>query len=235
MQAEPETEIDPANREKAMVLGIRLFRWLMYSALAFTCLAAAILYGITRGGGKDVQAAPATGPCAGAQALAAAISPLVRGEVAALMLAKTPRQLPDISFNAPDGKRVSLETFRGRTVLLNLWATWCIPCRLDMPALDRLQGALGDETFKVVTVNIDTARLEKPRQMLLDIGVRHLDFYADPAAEIFQTLRAFSKVQGLPATLLIDRQGCEIGLMAGPAEWDSPEAQALINAAKAAL
>ena len=235
MQAEPETEIDPANREKAMVLGIRLFRWLFYSALAFTCLAAAVLYGITRGGGKDAQAATATGPCAGAQAVVAAISPLVRGEVAALILAKTPRPLPDISFNAPDGKRVSLETFRGRTILLNLWATWCIPCRQEMPALDRLQGAQGDETFKVVTVNIDTARLEKPRQMLFDIGVRNLDFYADPAAEIFQTLRSFSKVQGLPATLLIDKQGCEIGLMAGPAEWDSSDAQALVKAAKGAL
>ena len=235
MQAEPETEIDPANREKAMLLGIRLFRWLLYCGLAFACLAAAILYGITRGGGKDVQAASATGPCAGAQAVAARISPLVRGEVAALILAKTPRPLPDISFNAPDGKRVSLETFRGRTILLNLWATWCIPCRQEMPALDRLQGAQGDETFKVVTVNIDTARLEKPRQMLFDIGVRNLDFYADPAAEIFQTLRSFSKVQGLPATLLIDKQGCEIGLMAGPAEWDSSDAQALVKAAKGAL
>ena len=235
MQSEPE--ITPENRDKAMMLGIRLFRWLMFSGVAFVALAGAVLYWIQRGGGKDIVAAQAqdAGPCAGAQAIAARIAPLAHGEVAALVLAKTPRVMPDLSFAGPDGARTSLAAFRGRTVLLNLWATWCIPCRQEMPALDRLQGAEGGADFEVVAVNIDTARLDKPRAMLGEIGVKNLRYYADPAAEIFQTLRSFSKVQGLPATLLIDKNGCEIGLMAGPADWASGDAAALIKAAKAGL
>ena len=235
MKSEPE--ITPENRDKAMMLGIRLFRWLMFSGAVFVAVAAAILYGIQRGGGKALIAASAqdSGPCAAASASAARISPVAQGEVAAMTLAKAPRLLPDLPFNGPDGTRTSLAAFKGRTVLLNLWATWCIPCRQEMPALDRLQGSEGGADFEVVAVNIDTARLEKPKAMLNEIGVKNLRYYADPAAEVFQTLRSFSKIQGLPATLLIDRNGCEIGLMAGPADWGSGDAAALIRAAKAGL
>ena len=227
-------ETEPDNRTAALKLGLKLMRWLGVAGFVFALIGGAILYGIKGGGGKVASvAAPAnSGPCAGAQALATRLEPLVHGEVAALMLAKTPRTLPDLSFNGPDGTRTSLKAFAGKTVLLNLWATWCIPCRQEMPALDRLQAAQGGADFEVVAVNIDTARLEKPRAMLNDLGVKNLVFYADPAAEVFQTLRSFSKVQGLPATLLVDRQGCETGLMAGPADWGSPDAIALVNAAK---
>lgn len=231
---ENEPEVPSENAAAAMKLGIKLMRWLGAAALVFVLAAGAILYGITRGGGKALQALSlaADSPCAEAQATAARIDPLVHGEVAALILAKTPRALPDLSFNGPDGARTSLAAMRGKTVLLNLWATWCIPCRQEMPALDKLQASEGGADFEVVAVNIDTARLDKPKAMLTDLKVTNLAYYADPAAEVFQTLRSFAKVQGLPATLLIDKQGCEVGLMAGPADWSSADALALIKAAK---
>ena len=230
----PELPLDPANAVPAMKLGLKLMRWLFAAAFVFVLLGGALLYRITRGDGKDVKASadPVSGPCQSAQILANHIAPLAHGEIAALTLAKTPRVLPDLTFNAADGTRTGLQAFRGKLVLLNLWATWCIPCRQEMPALDKLQGAEGGADFEVVAVNIDTARFDKPKAMLTEIGIKNLAYYADPAAEIFQNLRSFAKVQGLPATLLIDKQGCEIGMMAGPADWASPDALALIKAAK---
>jgi thiol-disulfide isomerase/thioredoxin len=154
----------------------------------------------------------------------------VHGEVAALSLLRNPAPPPDIEFDKPDGSKTKLSDFKGKTVLLNLWATWCVPCRKEMPALDRLQGALGSDQFEVVAINIDTARLDKPKAFLHDVGVTKLTFYADPSADVFQVLKRTGKVLGLPTTILIGKDGCEIGTMAGPAEWDSPDALNLIRA-----
>lgn len=101
-----------------------------------------------------------------------------------------------------------------------------------MPALDRLQGALGGEDFAVVAVNIDTARLERPKAFLNEIGVKNLTFYADATADIFQALKQGGKVLGLPTTVLIAKDGCEIGTMAGPAQWDSQDALAFLKASR---
>ena len=190
--------------------------------------AAAILYGIAAPGSKDAGAAAA---CAATQAMHARLDPLVHGEVAALTLPKQSRPLPDLVFKGPDGVPVHLSDFRGKPVLLNLWATWCVPCRQEMPALDHLQADLRPDAMSVVAVNIDTARLDRPKAFLSEIGVRSLPFYADPSADVFQVLKGAGKVVGLPTTILVGRDGCEIGTMAGPAEWDSPDAKALLNAA----
>ena len=99
-----------------------------------------------------------------------------------------------------------------------------------MPALDRLQGMLGSKDFAVVAVNIDTARLDRPQAFLNEIGVKNLKLYTDNTAAAFQTLKQTGKVLGLPATILIGKDGCEIGTMAGPAQWDSEDALALLNA-----
>jgi len=115
---------------------------------------------------------------------------------------------------------------------LNLWATWCVPCREEMPALDRLQAQAGGADFEVVALNIDTARLEKRQQFLSEIGVKALKFYADPSADVFQTLKRAGKVVGLPTTILIDADGCELGTLAGAAAWDSPDALRLVAAAR---
>ena len=182
------------------------------------------LYKIARGDGKHVAY---TGACAGSLNLAGAVGPLVRGEVAALALATQPNDLTRVAFDDADGRETTVGAFKDRTILLNLWATWCVPCRQEMPALDKLQGALGSPAFAVVPINIDTARLERPRAFLKEIG-SHLPSYADHTAGILQQLKGRQTIVGLPTTILIGRDGCEIATMAGPAQWDSPDAEALI-------
>ena len=166
-----------------------------------------------------------TGACARSLDIASALDPLARGDVAALLLASTPNDLSAIGFDAGDDKRVTIADFKGRTILLNLWATWCVPCRAEMPALDRLEGMLGSPSFEVVPVDIDTARLDRPRAFLQEIGATHVKYWADDSADILQALHG----KGLPTTLLIGPDGCEIGTMAGPALWDSPDAKALVE------
>lgn len=114
---------------------------------------------------------------------------------------------------------------------MNLWATWCVPCREEMPALDRLQAKLGSGDFEVVAINVDTARLERAKDFLKDTGVKNLAFYSDPKADVFYRLRTAGKVVGLPTTFLVGRDGCEIAVMSGPADWASDDAIALIRAA----
>ena len=131
----------------------------------------------------------------------------------------------------PPGAPKSLADWHGRTVLLNLWATWCVPCRKEMPALDALQDKLGGPDFEVVAVNIDTRDPDKPKTWLHDAGIGHLAYYADPNAKVFQDLKAVGKAIGMPTTLLVDPNGCEIASLAGPAEWASEDAVKLVSAA----
>jgi thiol-disulfide isomerase/thioredoxin len=168
--------------------------------------------------------------CVSSSAVISRLAPLVHGEIAALALSSEPHPMPELSFTGADGKTVKLADFRGRDLLLNLWATWCVPCRQEMPALDRLQGKRGGPDFQVVAVNIDTARLDRPKAFLHEIGVKNLAFYADNTANVFQVLKQDGKVLGLPTTILVGKDGCDIGTMAGPAQWDSPDALALFSA-----
>ncbi len=174
--------------------------------------------------------AASTAACASTRVVIGRLTPLVHGEIAALALAREPMPMPDLHFTGADGKTVKLADFRGRDVLFNLWATWCVPCRQEMPALDRLQAVRGGPDFQVVAVNIDTARLDRPKAFLSEIGVKNLAFFADNTANVFETLKENGKVLGLPTTILVGKDGCDIGTMAGPAQWDSPDALALINA-----
>jgi thiol-disulfide isomerase/thioredoxin len=185
------------------------------------------LYG-KQGASGNAQVAAS---CTQAAATARRIGPLAKGEIAALQVPATPKPAVAVTFSAPDGRQLSLKDFRGRTILLNLWATWCAPCRQEMPALDLLQQRLGGKDFEVVAVNIDTTRLERPKQFLNEVKVEKLAYYHDSGAAIFQDLKKAGKAFGMPTTLLIDANGCEIGNLAGPAEWASDDAQALIRAA----
>jgi thiol-disulfide isomerase/thioredoxin len=169
--------------------------------------------------------------CKPAVELAGKVAPFARGEVAAVNMAKSPLRVPNLAFQDAAGKPLTLADWRGRTVLLNLWATWCVPCRKEMPSLDALQTRLGGPNFEVVTVNIDTRDTEKPKAWLKEVGVSKLAYYADPAAKTFQDLKAVGRAFGMPTTLLIDPNGCEIGTIAGPAEWASDDAIKLIEAA----
>jgi thiol-disulfide isomerase/thioredoxin len=151
--------------------------------------------------------------------------------VAAFGPVSVPRRLPALSFRDGDGKALTLADFRGRTVLINLWATWCVPCRKEMPTLDALQGTLGSAEFEVVAINVDSRDLEKARRFYRDIKVTRLGFYEDQTLGVFETLKGAGRVLGLPTTFLIDREGCELGVLAGPAEWASADALALLRAA----
>jgi thiol-disulfide isomerase/thioredoxin len=163
--------------------------------------------------------------------LARRIEPLAHGQVAAVKPAEEARLLPVLAFRDGAGAPRSLADWRGRTVLLNLWATWCVPCRKEMPALDALQDKLGGPDFEVVAVNIDTRDPDKPRTWLRDIGIGHLAYYADATFKVFQDLKAAGKAIGMPTTLLIDPNGCEIAALAGPAEWASADGVSLVSAA----
>ncbi len=177
-----------------------------------------------------MQRNPADAACRPAE-LARRLAPLARGEVAAVGIAAEPNRLPELAFTDAAGKPRTLADWRGRTVLLNLWATWCVPCRKEMPALDALQAKLGGDKFEVVAVNIDTRNLDKPKAWLEEVGVKQLAYYADPSAKVFQDLKAIGKAFGMPTTLLVDPHGCELGALAGPAEWASEDAVKLIEAA----
>lgn len=163
--------------------------------------------------------------------LARRIAPFARGEVAAVTPASRPLLIPDLTFQDASGAPRKLSDWRGRTILLNLWATWCIPCRKEMPALDELQKKLGSDTFQVVAVNIDTRDLDKPRIWLQDAGITSLGYFHDPKAKVFQDLKLAGKAFGMPTSILIDEAGCEIGTIAGPAEWASEDALRLVRAA----
>ena len=157
---------------------------------------------------------------------------MAKGELAALQVASEPRRAEQFTFERDGGAKLTVADFKGRPILLNLWATWCVPCRAEMPALDRLQAAKGGPGFEVVAVNVDTTRLEKRVAFLDGVGVKTLTRYVDPSGDAFETLRKDGKALGLPVTLVIDKDGCEIGAVEGGAKWDSAEAKALVETLK---
>jgi thiol-disulfide isomerase/thioredoxin len=213
------TNIDRPPRRRRFVVPI-------LGALAVVA-AGAVLYGTLQPAGKAVSDCPAD-----SAKLAATLAPLAKGELAALTVASEPRRAEQFSFERDGGAKLTLADFKGRAVLLNLWATWCVPCRAEMPALDRLQAAKGGPGFEVVAVNVDTARLEKRGAFLDGVGVKTLARYADPSGDAFETLRKDGKALGLPVTLVIDKNGCEVGAVEGGAKWDSAEAKALVETLK---
>ncbi len=180
--------------------------------------------GLRRNAGGDPACRPAV-------ALSQKLAPLAHGEVAALTMATTPLKLPDLAFDDADGKPRKLSDWRGRTVLVNLWATWCVPCRREMPALDALQAKLGGPDFEVVAVNIDTRDPDKPKNFLKEANLTRLGYFTDQTAKVFQDLKSIGKALGMPTSVLVDRKGCEIATIAGPAEWASDDAIKLISAA----
>ena len=203
----------------------RLLAVVACCAIAVIAVLAGV-YGIAR-----LRSNPADAACQAAVNAAGRIAPLARGEVAALAVARTPFRVPDLAFKDAAGRDRTLADWRGRTVLLNLWATWCVPCRREMPALDALQAKLGGPDFEVVAVDIDTRDPQKPLAFLKEIGVSRLAYYADSSAKVFTELKTAGKAFGMPTTVIVDRSGCEIGNMAGPAEWASDDGVKLVSAA----
>ena len=152
------------------------------------------------------------------------------GSLANYVEAKELKTVPAVRFMDASGRVMTLEDFRGRVVVLNLWATWCTPCVAEMPMLDRLQQQLGEEDAIVVALSIDRGGQEAVQEFYQRTGVTHLKVFVDP------TMRAQSDLGllGLPTTLIIDREGRERGRLVGPAEWDDAAAVDLVRRAMAA-
>jgi thiol-disulfide isomerase/thioredoxin len=154
---------------------------------------------------------------------------LAVGPMASFLVKADRPSLPDLAFKDSSGNEVKLSKWQGRVVLLNLWATWCAPCRKEMPTLNGVQKQLGSVDFEVVALSVDRKGLEASAAFLKETGADALGLYVDETAKSLGDLQAF----GLPSTLLIDRKGREIGRLLGPAEWNSAEAIALMKAALA--
>lgn len=189
---------------------------------------------VALGGGAafySVTGDAGNGSCSAARTTTERMKPLVKGEVAAVELRSRPQPAPELSFNGPDGQPMTLASLKGKTLLVNLWATWCAPCLKEMPSLDALQKEMGGPDFAVVAINIDTRNLDKPKAWLAENKVTALPFYADPQAATFQALRKAHKVEGMPVSLVVDKAGCELGIIQGPADWASADSKALMKAA----
>ncbi|HWK33848.1 MAG TPA: TlpA disulfide reductase family protein [Hyphomicrobium sp.] len=204
-------------------------------AAALAALAAFAAVYVTFGGadnqgtrltaGSEAQSGPDTGPQGGADTKTGT-NPLAAGTMATFVFKTSPVPLAEVNFLDGSGNAMDLTAFRGKVVLLNVWATWCAPCREEMPALSKLQAELGSDKFQVVALAVDKSGVEGARKFLDDIKADNLEAYADP------TMKGGTRlgVIGMPTTILINGEGQEIGRLIGPAHWDSPEAKKLIEA-----
>jgi thiol-disulfide isomerase/thioredoxin len=164
-------------------------------------------------------ALPSPGALAQADADTAGQAPL--GE---FLPASRPQPAPTTAFTDADGKTLSLRDFAGKLVLVNLWATWCGPCRREMPSLERLQTRLGDK-ITILAISEDRGGSKAVASFIAKLGLKAVKTYLDPESAVG---RAF-KVDGLPTSFLIDRQGRVLGRVEGEAEWDSPKMLAIID------
>jgi thiol-disulfide isomerase/thioredoxin len=187
----------------------RLFRWrVLTGGSVGAAVLAAILIAAGWWYGEDASGAPA-----------------FRGNIGPFVVQETPSPVPALSFVDADGRTRSLDDFKGRLVLLNLWATWCGPCVEEMPALDRLQARLGGDDFTVLALAMDRQGRTLVEPFLVKLRIRNLAMYLDTSGNATRALKA----RGLPTTLLIDRDGREIGRLEGAAEWDSDAAAAFLR------
>ena len=182
------------------------------------------VYAISRPADNSKALAETTAPVP-AVAPATSGNPLATGDMVTFVFEKSPQAIPEFKFEDGAGAPRSLADFKGRVVLLNLWATWCAPCRKEMPALDRLQKELGGDRFEVVAMSVDRGGIPASKKFLDETKVSNLKLYVESTSKSVGTLRA----TGLPTTILIDAEGREIGRLAGPAEWDSADAKRLIG------
>lgn len=155
------------------------------------------------------------------------LASFAKGEMTGFVARAVPEAVPALTFEDAGGTARTLDDWKGKVVLVNLWATWCAPCRKEMPSLDRLQAQLGGDNFEVVAISVDKSGTDLPRSFLERTNVTSLKFYHDKTGAVGGKLKAF----GMPTTVLIDRGGREVGRLTGPAEWDSPDAVALVKAA----
>ena len=158
------------------------------------------------------------------------LDPVATGDLAAFRNVERPIDLKEIGFKDFEGNPKTIADWKGKYVLFNLWATWCPPCREEMPYFEALQEQKGGNRFEVVPVSIDLGSADKPKAFYEQIGLKALPFFQDATMEAFQKLRKEGVALGMPTTLLIDLNGCALGVLNGPAHWASDDAIRLIDA-----
>jgi thiol-disulfide isomerase/thioredoxin len=136
-----------------------------------------------------------------------------------------PKTLPEIDFTDQDGHPLRLDAFKGKVVVLDYWASWCAPCRVEFPALDRLQDRLGPQGLVVLAVSLDRGGRHAVDKFYDEVHPTHLPKYLDPLSAAARILG----LRGLPTTLIIDRQGRQAAHVEGIAAWDGPEVSALLD------
>lgn len=195
--------------------------------LAAAAVAVAAVY-VSRGGPDNAGKGASAPIPAGTAATAAPLGParLNQGKMTAFVYKTAAEPVPPFPFYDAAQATKTIADKKGKVVLLNLWATWCGPCREEMPSLDRLQKDMGSDKFEVMAVSVDKNGFETAKKFLDGLGVASLAYYSDPTGRAPSQVKAI----GMPATLLIDAEGREVGRLMGPAEWDSPDAKRLIEA-----
>jgi thiol-disulfide isomerase/thioredoxin len=211
--------------------GLPSMKLVLLAAVAGVIAGAAAVYVKEAGYGNGNAETAAADQCGSARDRAAAMTPFTKGQVAAMSVPPAPISLKDVSFKGAEGQPLSISSFAGKTVLLNIWATWCVPCREEMPALNALEKSVGSDKFEVVAVNIDTGDDEKTKTFRTEYAIDKLGYYRDNTMGVFNVLKKQGLAFGLPVTLLIDDKGCLLSAMNGPAAWDSEDAKNLVKAA----
>lgn len=182
------------------------------------------LYVSQSGDGNQAIADSCTSKTAQSKAVAAFATGAVAG-----MGPVEPRSLATLNFQGPDKAPMSLADFKGKTVLLNLWATWCAPCRAEMPELDALQADKGGDAFEVIALNLDRGDDTKPQDFFAETGIKTLKHYRDSTLGVFNDLKSAGLILGLPVTMLIDSEGCLLAAMNGPAPWHGDDAKKFVD------
>jgi thiol-disulfide isomerase/thioredoxin len=196
-------------------------------AIAALCVAALLLSACS---GSE-ETASSAGQCEISSELVDGMKPLASGELAAFVVLDRPEPIGELSFENARGEPTSISAFEGKTTLVNLWATWCVPCREEMPYLKQLHEEMAGDDFAVVPVSMDLGTADKPKTFYREMDLDPLPFYHDGKMAAFNTFKKRSLALGLPATILLGPDGCILGKLNGPAEWAGNEARALIEAA----
>ena len=206
----------PAKPRRTLWLGM---------GLAAAALAIAAAVWLSNGG------TGAASECPVREDAAASIDAVARGELAALLAAPQGRAFSSLAFEDADGNPITIADFEGKKLLVNFWATWCIPCREEMPDLDALAAQYAGEDFALVAISLDAGGdgPDKARAFYEEYGLNNLELYADPTLGVFERLRNEAVTLGLPATLLLDESGCELAVLQGPAAWDSEDGHRVVE------
>lgn len=178
------------------------------------------------------QSAPKASQCGPQPEAAEAIDAAAVGQLAALNGTGKGRGYSDMAFFDAEGQPRTIADFAGKKLLVNFWASWCVPCRAEMPALDALAARYNSDGFMVLPINLDIGEdgLDKAKAFLAEGAFQHLPLYADSSFQAFERLKREAVAIGLPASLLLDEKGCEIAVLQGPAEWDTPDGHRVIDA-----